>query len=147
MLKEFKAFVLRGNVVDLAVGVVIGAAFGAIITSLVNNVISPVLSLLNLPDFSRSVIELGEAGPEGNIAYGLVINALISFIAIAAVIFFFVVKPVNHLMAASKTKDEPDAQECPHCLSSIPIAATVCAHCGRDVKESARSGAKGSRRR
>ncbi len=132
MLKEFKAFVLRGNVVDLAVGVVIGAAFGAIITSLVTNVIAPVLSLANLPDFSKSVIELGPQGPEGDIAYGLVINALISFLAIAAVIFFFVVKPVNHMTGADKK--DPEVKDCPHCLSSIPADAKVCAHCTRDTK-------------
>lgn len=136
-MKEFKAFVLRGNVVDLAVGVVIGAAFGAIITSLVNNVVSPVLSLINLPDFSKEVVELGAEGPEGDIAYGLVINALISFLAIATVIFFFVVRPVNHLMARGKTEEEPKMKECPQCLSSIPAAAKVCAHCTRDVGRAA----------
>lgn len=139
MIKEFKAFVLRGNVVDLAVGVVIGAAFGAIINSLVNNVISPVLALVNLPDFSKEVVALGPTGPEGDIAYGLVINALISFVAIAAVIFFFVVKPVNHLMAGGEPKEEPKVKECPHCLSSIPVQANVCAHCTRQVAEPKRS--------
>ncbi len=132
MLKEFKAFVLRGNVVDLAVGVVIGAAFGAIITSLVTNVVAPVLSLINLPDFSKSVVELGPEGVEGDIAYGLVINALISFVAIAAVIFFFVVKPVNHMMG--RGKEDPKVQDCPHCLSSIPADAKVCSYCTRDIK-------------
>jgi large conductance mechanosensitive channel len=145
MLKEFKAFVLRGNVVDLAVGVVIGAAFGAIVNSLVKDVVSPVLSLLHLPDFSRSVVELGPEGPEGDIAYGLVINAVISFIAIAAVVFFFVVKPVNSLMTGGKPKEEPKVKECPHCLSSIPAQATVCAHCTREVQKRTgrpRSGAR-----
>jgi large conductance mechanosensitive channel len=139
MIKEFKAFVLRGNVVDLAVGVVIGAAFGAIITSLVTNVIAPVLSLLNLPDFSKSVVALGPKGPEGDIAYGLVINALISFLAIAAVVFFFVIKPVNHM--TGKGKEDPKLQDCPHCLSSIPANAKVCSYCTRDIKP-----ARGSRR-
>ncbi len=133
MLKEFKAFVLRGNVVDLAVGVVIGAAFGAIVTSLVNNVVAPALSLLNLPDFSKSVVELGPDGPEGDIAYGLVINALISFVSIAAVVFFFVVKPVNHMVSGEKETADPKVKDCPHCLSSIPAAAKVCANCTRDV--------------
>ena len=132
MIKEFKAFVLRGNVVDLAVGVVIGAAFGAVITSLVTNVIAPVLSLLNLPDFSKSVVELGPKGPEGDVAYGLVINALITFLAIAAVVFFFVIKPVNHM--TGKGKEEPKVMDCPHCLSSISADAKVCAHCTRDLR-------------
>ena len=130
MIKEFKAFVLRGSVVDLAVGVVIGAAFGAIITALVTNVISPVLSLVNLPDFSKSVLELGAEGPEGDIAYGLVINAIISFLAIAAVIFFFVVRPLNRLMPPPA---KPEMQSCPHCLTSIPAEASVCSACTRDV--------------
>ncbi len=134
-MKEFKAFILRGNVVDLAVGVVIGAAFGAIITSLVTNVMTPAISLLNLPDFSKEVIELGKAGPPGDIAYGLVINALISFLVIGAVIFFFVVKPVNHLMARDKDdEDEPQNVECAYCLTSIPVKASVCSACTRDVK-------------
>ena len=132
-VKDFKAFVLRGNVVDLAVGVVIGAAFGAIITSLVSGVITPALSLLHLPDFSRVMIHLGPAGPEGDIAYGLVINAVISFLVIAAVIFFFVVRPLNRLMSRDD-EEEPSSKLCPHCLTSIPVEAAVCSACGRDVE-------------
>jgi large conductance mechanosensitive channel len=128
VLKEFKAFVLRGNVVDLAVGVIIGAAFGAVVSSLVADVVTPLLGLVNLPDFNEAFVTVGEA----KIRYGLLINALISFVAIAAVIFFFVVKPLNHLMG--RGKEDPKMQDCPHCLSSIPIKATVCAQCTRDVK-------------
>ncbi|HYZ91591.1 MAG TPA: large conductance mechanosensitive channel protein MscL [Actinomycetota bacterium] len=127
MLKEFKAFVLRGNVVDLAVGVVIGAAFGAIVTSLVRDVLTPLLGLLNVPDFSERSIGVGKDA----INYGLFINAIVSFLLIAAAVFFFVVKPVNRLMIGGKAKEEPKVKECPHCLSSIPAAAKVCAHCGR----------------
>ena len=135
-MKEFKAFILRGNVVDLAVGVVIGAAFGAIVTSLVKDVISPLIGLLNLPDFSSAVIDLDPVGKaEGDMRYGLVINAVISFVVIAAVIFFFVVKPVNHLMARDKGDDElpPETKDCPHCLSTIPAKASVCMACTRDL--------------
>jgi len=143
VLREFKAFVLRGSVVDLAVGVVIGAAFGTIVTSLVNDVLTPLLGLLNVPDFRGLGVDVGE----DRIEYGLFVNAIISFVIIAAAIFFLVVKPVNHLMSGGKPPEEPKVKECPHCLSSIPAAATVCAQCGRDVKERAPSGAKGSRRR
>src|SRR5688500_11449119 len=122
MLKEFKAFILRGNVVDLAVGVVIGAAFGAIVTSLVKDVLTPLLGLLNIPDFSDLSADVGK----DQIKYGLFINAIISFVIVAAAIFFLVVKPVNHMIAGGKPKEEPKVKECPYCMSSIPAQATVC---------------------
>jgi large conductance mechanosensitive channel len=128
-LKDFKAFILRGNVVDLAVGVMIGAAFGAIVTSLVNDVVTPLLSLLNLPDFSKAYVSVGDA----HLRYGKFINALIGFLVIAFVVFFFVVRPVNHLMGRGKEEDEPKNTECPNCLSSIPREANVCAYCTREV--------------
>jgi large conductance mechanosensitive channel len=103
------------------------------VTSLVTNVFTPVISLLNIPDFSTAVVEAGDAGAPGDIRYGLVINALISFLVIAAIVFFFVVKPMNHLTARGDKEDEPARQECPHCLSSIAKEATVCAHCTRDI--------------
>lgn len=128
MLKEFKAFVLRGSVVDLAVGVVIGAAFGAIVTSLVKDVLTPLLGLLNVPDFGGLSVGVGD----DKILYGNFVNAIMSFIIVAAAIFFLVVKPVNRFMSGGKPT-ETKVQECPHCLSSIPAAAKVCSHCGRDV--------------
>ena len=143
-MKDFKAFVLRGNVVDLAIGVVIGAAFGAIVTNLVDNIISPLISLINLPDFSKAVIEAGDPGPVGDFRYGLVINALISFLVIAGVVFFLVVKPLNRLMGRDKEED-PTHTECPHCVSSIPIEAAVCSFCTRDVAPKRRSPAKAKR--
>src|SRR5438067_2226349 len=100
MLKEFKAFVLRGSVIDLAVGVVIGAAFGTIVTSLVKDVVTPLLSLVHLPDFSRAALPVGHHGAV--LRYGMVVNAVISFVAISAVVFFFVVKPLNRLMGREK---------------------------------------------
>jgi large conductance mechanosensitive channel len=128
MLKEFKAFILRGNVIDLAVGVVIGGAFGAIVMSLVKDILTPLLGLANVPDFSRAVVAVGKA----NIRYGLFLNAVISFLIVAAGVFFFVVKPVNRLMGVRP--DEAAAKrECPHCLSSVPIDAKVCAFCTRDI--------------
>jgi large conductance mechanosensitive channel len=131
MLKDFKAFVLRGNVVDLAVAVVIGAAFGAVITSLVTNLITPLLAIPGKADFS----ELSFTINESEFRYGLFLNALIAFLSIAAAVFFFVVRPVNHLMARRKT--EPDVEsttrECPDCLSSIPRTARRCAFCTVEV--------------
>ena len=145
-MKDFKAFILRGNVVDLAVGVVIGAAFGAIVTSLVDNLVSPLIALINLPDFSKAAISAGDPGPAGDFRYGLVVNALISFLVIAAVVFFFVVKPVNHLMGrGEEEEEEPKNKECPHCLTSIPIEATVCAACTRDVEPRRRTTARAKR--
>ncbi len=128
MLKEFKAFVLRGNVVDLAVGVIIGAAFGVVVTSLVKDMITPLLGLLSIPDFSTASAKVGDA----QIRYGLFINAIISFVVVAAGVFFLVVKPLNHMMG--RGKEDPKVQDCPHCLSSIPADAKVCSHCTRDIK-------------
>ena len=131
MLKDFKAFLLRGNVVDLAVAVVLGAAFGAVITALVEDLITPVLAIPGEADFSSLHLTISGS----TFAYGDFLNTLISFISIAGAVFFFVVRPVNKLMARRKT--EPDVEsttkECDHCLSSIPVGASVCAFCTRDV--------------
>lgn len=127
MLKEFRAFVLRGNVVDLAVGVVIGAAFGAIVTSLVNNVLMPLIGSVVSFDFKKDFAMINDV----KIEWGLFVNAVISFLLIAAAVFFFVVKPVNALMARLKTEPDVDTptKQCTECLSSIPAAAKRCAFC------------------
>jgi len=127
MLKEFKAFVLRGNVVDLAVGVVIGVAFGAVVTAFVDNILTPLISIPGQTDFSRLKFTIGG----GTFRYGLVINALISFVLIASAVFFFVVKPVNTLMAHRRTETDVESKtkQCPECLSNIPTAAKRCAFC------------------
>jgi len=108
MIKEFRDFLLRGNVIDLAVAVVIGAAFAAITTSLVEDIITPLLGLLGLPDFSTWVIEVGDA----EMRIGNFLNTLISFITIAAAIFLLVVKPMNRI-EAMRAGDEPVAEEGP----------------------------------
>jgi large conductance mechanosensitive channel len=131
MLKEFKSFILRGNVVDLAVGVVIGTAFAAVVGSLVSDILTPILAIPGSADFSELDVEISGS----NIRYGLFLNAVIAFLLVAAALFFLVVRPVNALMARSKTQPEVDetVKECPHCVSSIPASARVCAFCTRDV--------------
>lgn len=142
MLKDFKAFVLRGNVVDLAIGVVIGAAFAAVVTAFTTGILSPLIGLFGDSNFDsmyvclKGTCRVTPEGIEGNaLAYGRVLTALLSFLITAAVLYFFVVRPVNALMARRKT--EPDVEsatkDCPECLSSIPVAATRCAFCTVEV--------------
>ena len=106
MVKEFREFLFRGNIVDLAVAVVIGAAFGAIVTSLVADIITPLLGIFGIPDFSTWVIEIGDS----QMKIGNFLNTLIAFLAIAAVVFFLVVKPMNRIaaMTASEEEEEPE---------------------------------------
>ena len=127
MLAEFRAFILRGNVVDLAVGIVIGAAFGAIVTSFVTYILSPLIGSIGGTNFGRLMVTINGV----DLVYGQVINAVISFVMIGAAVFFLVVKPINALMARRRT--EPDVEsptkECAECLSNIPAAARRCAFC------------------
>jgi large conductance mechanosensitive channel len=130
---DFKKFVMRGNVVDLAVAVVLGVAFVAVVTALVEDLITPIIAaIFGEPDFSRLRFTIN-----GSIfQYGAFINAVIAFILIAAALFFFVVKPINSLAARAKAKGEPTApptRKCPECLSDIPVEAMRCAFCGERV--------------
>jgi large conductance mechanosensitive channel len=128
MLKEFKQFVLRGNVVDLAVGVVIGAAFGAVATSLTKDILTPLIAaIVGEQDFSALKFVINGS----KFTYGSFINAVIAFVLVAAALFFFVVKPINMLMMRRKSEPSPDptTRDCPECLSEIPIAAKRCAFC------------------
>ncbi len=129
---EFKEFLLRGNLVDLAVAIVIGVAFTAVVTAFVADIITPIVAaIFGKPDFSSLDFTINGS----RFAYGDFLNALFTFVIIAFVLFFFVVKPVNALMARSKT-EEPVAEEtreCPECLSSIPVAARRCAFCTAEV--------------
>ena len=127
VMEDFKKFILRGNVVDLAVGVVIGAAFGSVVTALVKDIITPIVSIpgkMNFPDLS---VQIGG----GKIQYGDFINTVISFLLIAVSVFFLIVRPVNWLMERRKTETpvEPTTRDCPFCLSKIPIQASRCAFC------------------
>jgi large conductance mechanosensitive channel len=129
MFKEFRKFILRGNVVDLAVGVVIGAAFTSVINSVVTNLITPLIAVIyGGHEFSKAVFHF-----RGNVfGYGAVINSLITFMIVAAVIFFLVVQPVNKLTELSirnKDTDEPVTKKCEYCLSVIPADATRCKFC------------------
>lgn len=128
---DFKQFILRGNVVDLAVGVVIGASFNGVVTALVKDIVTP---LIGIP----GKISLGEIQFSINGSTFLVgefLNAVISFIILALVVFFLVVKPVNYLMSRSKTElpVEPTVRDCPFCLSSVPKLATRCSFCTSEL--------------
>jgi large conductance mechanosensitive channel len=128
VIKEFRDFLLRGNVVDLAVAVVIGAAFGAVVTSFVKDILTPLLGLAGVPDFSTLSLTVGSA----QVNYGNFLNLLISFILIAAAIFFFVVKPMNALEKRRQAGVEPPApttKTCTECASQIPLAAHRCPFC------------------
>lgn len=133
MFKEFRKFILRGNVVDLAVAVVIGAAFGAVVTALVKDFFTPLIAAIGgQHDFSKLSFVLHGS----TFSYGDFLNVLISFLSIAAVVFFFVVQPVNKLQELAnrrKTPEEPSERKCPECLSSIPKAAKRCAFCTAKV--------------
>ena len=133
MLTEFKQFILRGNVIDLAVAVVIGAAFGAIVTSLVENIITPLIGALGgQPDFSGLSFELNNS----EIRYGAFLNALLAFLIIAAVIFFAVIKPMNAIMTRMRTEPTPDplTGKCPFCLSEVQKGATRCPFCTQEIE-------------
>lgn len=130
MLKEFKQFLLRGNVVDLAVGVVIGASFGAVVNALVSDFLTPIIAAFaKVPDFSGLTFALNGS----KFMYGHLLNVIISFILVAAAIFFFIIKPMNILIARSRKEPpaDPTTKKCGECLSEIPIAARRCSFCGQ----------------
>jgi len=128
-VKGFKQFLLRGNVVDLAVAVVMGAAFGAVVTALVKDLITPLIAaLVGKPDFSGIFFTVNGS----KFMLGEFINALVSFLLVGTAVYFFVVLPVNTVMARMKRGEappDPTTKQCPECLSTIPIAARKCAFC------------------
>jgi large conductance mechanosensitive channel len=133
LLTEFREFILRGNLVDLAVAVVVGTAFTAVVTSLVEDLITPLIAALGgEPDFAALSFTIN--GSE--FRYGDFINALLTFLIVAAVLFFLAIKPVNALIARSRTEPPVDEQTrpCPECLSEIPERARRCAFCTADVR-------------
>ena len=133
MLQGFKKFLLRGNVIDLAVAVVIGAAFGAVTTSLVTNILTPLIAAIGgKPDFSNLSVTLNHS----KVMYGSFLNAVISFLMIAAAVYFFLVAPMNAYTERRNrgvAPPDPTTKKCPECLSEIPIAASRCAFCTSPV--------------
>jgi large conductance mechanosensitive channel len=128
LLKGFKQFILRGNVVDLAVGVVMGAAFGTVVTSVVKDLLTPLIAaIVGKPDFSAIALEVRGS----KLMFGNFLNALISFLLIATAVYFFIVVPVNAIISRARREPPPDptTKKCPECLSEIPIDARRCAHC------------------
>ena len=131
-MKDFKEFLLRGNLVEMAVGIVIGLAFAAVVTALVGDLVTPLIAAIGgKPDFGNLSFTINKS----HFLYGDFINAVITFIVIAAVVFFLVVKPVNALMARRRTEPPVDetTKECPYCISQIPVKATRCAFCTQEV--------------
>lgn len=137
MLKGFRQFIMRGNVIDLAVAVVIGAAFGAVVTAFVTNIVTPLIAaIVGKPDFSAFYLTINGAV----ISYGTFLNALVSFLLVAAAVYFFMVAPMNAWKAHAARNAapvDPASKKCPECLSEIPIAARRCAFCTSTVTGSA----------
>jgi len=128
-MKGFKQFMLRGNVLDLAVAVVMGAAFGAVVTALVKDLITPLIAaIVGKPDFSQIVFSVNNS----KFPIGDFINALVSFLLISAAVYYLIVLPVNKLIARMRRGEappDPTTKKCPECLSEVPIAARRCAFC------------------
>lgn len=135
MLKGFKQFLLRGNVVDLAVAVVIGAAFGAVVTALVKDLLTPLIAaIIGQPDFSALQFTVNGS----RFLIGDFINAAVAFVMVAAAIYFFVVAPMNAMVARRRRGEaapDPTTKKCPECLSEVPIAARRCAFCAQPFAE------------
>ena len=126
VMQEFKAFLLRGNLVDMAVGIVIGLAFATVVTALVADLITPLIAAIaGKPDFSKLTFTVNHS----TFLYGSFINALLSFLIIAAVVYFLIVAPMARITARFKRVAEATTRDCPECLSTIPIAATRCMYC------------------
>jgi large conductance mechanosensitive channel len=145
LLGDFKKFLLRGNVVDLAVAVVIGTAFGLVVKALVADLLTPIIALIfGQPDFGTLSFTINSS----HFFYGDFINSLITFVSVAAAVFFFVIKPMNYLQSR-RVQEDPDTKECPECTSAIPVKARRCPLCtaqivsteGGEIESSAPSGA------
>ena len=136
-VQDFKAFIMRGNVIDLAIAVVIGGAFGAVVTALVTGVLTPLIAaIFGSQDFSSIGFDIRDS----RIEVGLVLNAVIAFLSVAIVLFFFVVKPMNMLIERSRRNPvpaDPTTKKCPYCLSEVPLEASRCAFCTSELTATA----------
>jgi large conductance mechanosensitive channel len=134
MFKGFRQFIFRGNVVDLAVGVVMGAAFGTVVSAFVKDLLTPLIAaIVKKPDFSGLFLEINSS----RFMYGEFVNAVVSFLLVAFAVYFFVIVPMNAVLARTKRDETPAApttMQCPECMSQIPIGARKCAFCTSDVK-------------
>ena len=129
LLSDFKKFLLRGNVVDLAVAVVVGTAFGAVVKALVADILTPIIAMIfGKPNFETLAFTINHS----QFDYGNLINAVITFVSVAAAVFFFVVTPINSLMA-HRAQEDPSSKECPECTSAIPIKARRCPLCTSEL--------------
>jgi large conductance mechanosensitive channel len=130
MLREFRDFLLRGNLLEIAVGLVLALAFTAVVTSLVEDLLTPLLAaIFGERDFSGLTFTINDS----TFRYGEFLNAVIAFVLVAAVLFFLVVRPVNAIVERRKRGEEPTTRECPECLSEIPVGARRCAFCTAEV--------------
>jgi large conductance mechanosensitive channel len=130
-VKGFRQFLMRGNIIELAVAVVIGTAFTAVVTALVGDIITPLIAaIVGKPDFSNLVFTVRNS----HFKYGLFVNAVISFLLIAAVVYFLIVSPMARLVARLNRNKAATGRDCPECLSSIPAAATRCMYCTAQVQ-------------
>lgn len=133
LLKDFKQFLLRGNVIDLSVGVVMGAAFGAVVNAIVADLLTPLIAAIaRVPDFSSLFFTINGS----QFKYGHFFNALISFILVSTAVFFFIVKPMNILISKSRKEApvDPTTKKCPECMAEIPINAKRCMYCAQKIK-------------
>ncbi|WP_311405263.1 large conductance mechanosensitive channel protein MscL [Lancefieldella rimae] len=136
LFAEFKDFIARGNVMDMAIGVIIGGAFMAIVNSLVNDIVNPFIKLISGGGTEVSGLSIPVAGTEHGIDFGSFISAIINFLIIA-VIVFLLVKAINKFMKGKKESTDSPAQVCPHCLEEVKAGATRCPHCTGEIKSTA----------
>jgi len=135
LLADFKKFLFRGNVVDLAVAVIIGTAFTAVVKALVDDILTPIIALIfGKPDFGALSFTINSS----HFLYGDFINNLVAFVSIAAVVFFFVVTPINHLMAR-RAQEDPDTKDCPECPAPSPVRARRCPACTAQLAQAGAS--------
>ncbi len=138
ILKEFKTFALRGNLIDMAVGIIIGGAFGKIVTSLVNDVIMPPIGmLLGGMNFADLVLKLGASDKAAALKYGVFMQTVVDFVIVAFAIFMLI-KAVNKAVALMKQEDAPTTKDCPRCCLSIPVKANRCPHCTSELEPASR---------